>query len=418
MFVQQIIIVVALISKIQMVTFLRDYGYPINENNTISCTQSKQLNYKFTFQEFDRIPQVILNIWQLNMTQDENEVQTSISQVQKQSFILNIGCPKSGIVKQLRLKWFAIDDQRIQVINCYNMTEIKRKTFLHNNPNALSGYVSITSIGFKGKVNFYLKILDLNTTSVTIDILGNYENVTQLGYQVILGINGFFQQLNDNSFFQNFTSENLNYIVRSNQTLANCFYGFDYYNSGNFDFLNSMQESSTKKSFNYSIQPNGGGSYNSIFFIMIKIQTTFLPLQFQKLSIKLVKAIPQQYQAKIIISNQENDQIFQSIGEFQLIVDKSFDKVNLFTLLRCNTNSTIQSSFNKFQKSIILKQLNLTHQCDSNLNQINFQLVLNNMDETHQELKITISEFSCSVSQILYNQVKEELKLYEIYIQN
>ncbi|CAD8116412.1 unnamed protein product [Paramecium primaurelia] len=91
----------------------------------------------FKFQEFDRTPQVILNVWQLNITKDENQVQASRTKIQKQAFILNIGCQKSGIEKQYRFKWFAIDDQKIQVINSYKMTEIKQK-ILHNNPNAQS----------------------------------------------------------------------------------------------------------------------------------------------------------------------------------------------------------------------------------------------------------------------------------------
>ncbi|CAD8215160.1 unnamed protein product [Paramecium octaurelia] len=406
------IILLIFIDKIYTVTLLHDFDYPLNENKTRMCNQSNSLSYPITFQEYDRIPQVIFNVWQLNMTRDENEVQACVSQIENESFFVNIACPKSGNVEMLQFKWFAIDDQRIQVINCYNMTEIKIKTFQHNNPNTLSGYVSITSIGFKGKVDFYLKILQLNTTSVTVDILGNYENVTQLGYQIILGVDGSFKKLNDSYFSNQFTSEN--YKLESNYSLANCFYGFNFTNTQNFDFLSSIQENQTNNSFSYSIQPRGGGSHNSVFLIVQQIQTTYSPLQFQKLSIKQFEQVPQK-EAQIIISYQQGDYIFSNIVGHHIFVDKEFDKIQILTQINCEQRQSIRSTFNKFKKSVIQKSLHLTHYCDPNKKQINFELVLKNTDKSNTELVVNISKMNQSVSQIIYNQVKEEYILYEIF---
>ncbi|CAD8214755.1 unnamed protein product [Paramecium octaurelia] len=69
-------------------------------------------------------------------------------------------------------------------------------------------------------------------------------------------------------------------------------------------------QNQTNNSFSYSIQPRGGGSHNSFFLIVQQISTTYSPLQFQKLSIKQFEFFPQK-EAKIIISYQQGDYIFQ-----------------------------------------------------------------------------------------------------------
>ncbi|CAK89688.1 unnamed protein product (macronuclear) [Paramecium tetraurelia] len=409
------IILFTLMPKLYTVAFVHDFDYPLNENKTRACDNNNSLSYPIIFQEYDVIPQVIFNVWQLNMTKDENEVQASVSKIEKGSFFVNIACPKSGSVEAFKFKWSAINDQRIQIINCYNMTQIKKSTFIHDNPNAQLGYVSITSIGFKGGVKFYLNITQLNITAVTVDIIGNYENVTQLGYQIILGVNGSFKKLNDSFNSDNFTSQNYN--VESNSILANCFYGFDFSNSENFNFISSIDRNQTNNSFSYIIQPIGGGSHNSVFLIAEQIQTTYLPLQFQKLQITQFEDFAPQTESLIIILNQEEKDEFSTIGVFLKIIDKQFDKIQISTRIKCETNQTIKSTFNKFKNSVLQKSFNLIHRCDENIKQIKFDLDLTNADKSFNELIVNISKMRYTVSQIIYNQVKEEYILYEIYRQ-
>ncbi|CAD8196461.1 unnamed protein product [Paramecium octaurelia] len=213
------------------------------------------------------------------------------------------------------------------------------------------------------------------------------------------------KKLNDSYFSDKFTSEN--YKLESYYSLANCFYGFNFINTENFDFLNSIQENQTNNSFRYSIQPRGGGSYNSIFLIVQQIQTTYSPLQFQKLSIKQFEFVPQK-EAHIIISYQQGDYIFSNVGLHPIFVDKEFDKIQMLTQIKCEIYQTIRSTFNKFKKSVIQKSLTLIHRCDPNIKSNQLQIGFKNTDKSQLELVFNILEMSQYVSQIIYNQVKEE----------
>ncbi|CAD8196463.1 unnamed protein product [Paramecium octaurelia] len=78
------------------------------------------------------------------------------------------------------------------------MTEIKEKLFNTKNVKHYQDMCLQQALVLKEKQIFISKyfqidiqILQLkNTTSVTVDIFGNYENDTQLGYQIILGVDG------------------------------------------------------------------------------------------------------------------------------------------------------------------------------------------------------------------------------------
>ncbi|CAD8149853.1 unnamed protein product [Paramecium pentaurelia] len=62
-------------------------------------------------------------------------------------------------VLQLNVKWHAINDQRIQVINNFNRNDPKNETIIYNNPNALTGFLTLTSISFEIQINFKIEII-------------------------------------------------------------------------------------------------------------------------------------------------------------------------------------------------------------------------------------------------------------------
>ncbi|CAD8199965.1 unnamed protein product [Paramecium octaurelia] len=110
------------IDKIYTVTLLHDFDYPLNENKQeCAINQTPYLTQLFFKNTIDCLKQFL---------RFGNSICPGMKMKYKPlAFFVNIACPKSGNVEMLQFKWFAIDDQRIQVINCYNMTEIKRKTF-------------------------------------------------------------------------------------------------------------------------------------------------------------------------------------------------------------------------------------------------------------------------------------------------
>jgi hypothetical protein len=58
--------------------------------------------------------------------------------------------------------WIAIDDKRIEVINNLNANvtglSSQKFTFAHSNINALWGFITTTSLGFKGSIAYTLTV--------------------------------------------------------------------------------------------------------------------------------------------------------------------------------------------------------------------------------------------------------------------
>ncbi|CAD8044304.1 unnamed protein product [Paramecium primaurelia] len=389
--------------------------YPFESNETIVCNQTQPIQYSIKFSSIPRKPQVILNLWKIKMDKGISEVQASISHIKQSQFQVNIGC-KSGVLELFSFRWFVVDDQRIQVLDSFNMTNLTKKTFKHQNPNALTAFVIITSIGFTGKFDFFLKILEINQTTVTVDIQGNYANVSQLGYQIILGIQEAFIMVNQSYFNKSFKSQDFTLASTITKILAINFYGLNYSKDVNFDFQGADGPKNTTQEYRYYVYPNGGGSYNNIFWIMRNITTVFSPLKLQNLSIKNQKYINETFQTSIALFIYQTNLELTSTRTFQAIIEKQFKKIKILVSIKCQENFGIQSQFYKYSNRTLQKKFNFIHFCDSQIRQMIYEVQYQTIDDAHQELEIRIQGSNCSVFQILYNQVKVQKILFQISI--
>lgn len=74
------------------------------------------------------------------------------------AFTTLISCHEKRVIK-LEFRWYAFDDQRIEVISNFNMDDPDDKTFSIKNPNAKTGFVVLTSIHYIGPIYFLLSVI-------------------------------------------------------------------------------------------------------------------------------------------------------------------------------------------------------------------------------------------------------------------
>ncbi|CAD8106941.1 unnamed protein product [Paramecium sonneborni] len=101
-------------------------------------------------------------------------------------------------VTTIQIRWFAIDDQRIEVFNNFNMINPDDKTFQIKNRNAQSGFVVMTSIHYIGPIDFLLSMSQITVQQVTVSITkvaGKFTNLKQIGYQLIVAVDEAFVNL-------------------------------------------------------------------------------------------------------------------------------------------------------------------------------------------------------------------------------
>ncbi|CAK88670.1 unnamed protein product (macronuclear) [Paramecium tetraurelia] len=96
--------------------------------------------------QFENTPQVFFVHEQFDLNKAELGFQLAITAI-TQTCIDKIYCNMNRVIT-VSLRWFAIDDQRIEVYSNFNMANPDDKTFQIKNPNAKTGFVAITSFNY------------------------------------------------------------------------------------------------------------------------------------------------------------------------------------------------------------------------------------------------------------------------------
>ncbi|CAD8115259.1 unnamed protein product [Paramecium sonneborni] len=136
---------------------------------------------------FANIPQVILNPIVFDFGTASLYLQSIIEfqSISLTGFTLKITCTGNQM-NYYRFQWFAIDDERIQVITEANADPIASKQYPIKNPNANKAIASVISFGYKGGFDVSLTITELTSTHITIGISNANANLIHLGYQTAL----------------------------------------------------------------------------------------------------------------------------------------------------------------------------------------------------------------------------------------
>ncbi|CAD8094684.1 unnamed protein product [Paramecium sonneborni] len=386
------------------------------------CQNSYSNTYTIAFSNsFVNIPQVFLLLQHIDTPTLESEFQVSISSITLNNFQIYVFCPRPGVIWSIRFEWIAIDDQRIQVINSFNMIPPSDKTFNHQLLNADVAILAINTLGYLGQIDFQISITSLTKDSVSVGITkvtGKYTNLLQIGYQILLASQKDIIDLGLLTFIPDFTKGGIN--LESNKIFLLPFQGikFNYGRQQTIKILKTIGTSTVTINAN-----KWGGTYDASQYI---IQQVWLSYQFftnkasqcytMRISQKLERSSNSLPQFYVEIPNA--NQIYNSIGESTFRVYKPIFNIDFIVKAKCIYGKRIRSSFNKCNDCSISKTYEFKHYCHSQINLVSYFPQFQQSQNVNQEFKVKITENTCQIYQILYNQVKEEYTIINIYFQD
>ncbi|CAD8162491.1 unnamed protein product [Paramecium octaurelia] len=370
---------------------------------------------------FARPPKILINTILMDTNHPFVNYTFSITTVTTQSFTFNLECflgtifgPVYGIV----LKWLAIDDERIQIINEFNMYSFENKTYPLVNSNAETVFISLINFSYQGPVYFDILASELTKTSVSVTITdpnNTLSNLLFLGYQVILGVKEAITIIDVIKTTAIYTSPK--YVTQENSWLITPFVGF-YYNVNDNVRLNFTQYQDQQKIW-YTIESIYGFQYytpqtHQPTWIMYQFKTVFTAVDCITIRITQIKEKLAEFRNSFEVEIMETQQIVRNLGTTNLAIDKNYQLINLKVYARCFQLKKIQSYFNKCYGCLPQKTNQFSHNCYGAINTINYSVKLLPTIQANQELIIILSNLDCQIYQKLFNQVVTQVKLIEI----
>ncbi|CAD8202208.1 unnamed protein product [Paramecium pentaurelia] len=378
------------------------------------CKDGFQTTATLSFNgQFSNTPQVFLGLELLDFDRGI-DYRLSITAITTSNFDVSINCITSIQVFAVQFSWYAIDDQRIQVINNFNMDNPDIQTFNNINPNANQGIISITSLGIQGDIDFSLSISSITPTNVQVSITkvtGKFENLKQLGYQIILGTQEAFFETKTNSFTNPFNSGTL--IQQMNRWLFLSFTGFS---------MNSfLKEKVIRVSLplSYTLETFDVPFVKCNHLISwIAYQFTTIYKAFECQSVRLSQSNDNQVSTKPSIQIDIQELKIQLVSSYQQLIDKQMNSLNLNVYVKCQNTKKIVSQFLRCQDCAKNKYHKFSNYCNQQIDIVTYFLRYQSAQSFSKELSININSDGITITQVLYNQVKTIEKILEIQIQN
>ncbi|CAD8205197.1 unnamed protein product [Paramecium octaurelia] len=393
-----------------------DSGSYIDLNYTLgfNCLNNYQTTRTITFSNtFQNIPQVFMYQYQFDIPNQQTEYQFSIT-----NFQFFVKCTKAAQVWSLRHEWLAIDDKRVQVINCFNLNPPQDKVFNHQLLNVDTAIIGLTSIAYIGQIDFQLSITQITVNSISVAITkvtGKFQNLVQIGYQILLVSSRDIINNGLVTFQPDYTSAAMN--LEQNKWLILPIQGIQYSYAGQLTLR--MQKNIVASTVTFSFTKWQSDSP------LFRIQSVWLSQLFavnQALQCKTLRISQKldysqcnrpQFEIQILQSNL----IYDTIGQFTTTFFKPITNIDFVLLVNCITGKHVVSQFNKCNACPTQKYYQFNHYCHSQINLISYFPRFTQLDQVNQEFTITITSSSCQVKQILYNQIETEYIILNIQIQ-
>ncbi|CAD8115235.1 unnamed protein product [Paramecium sonneborni] len=358
---------------------------------------------------FYKIPQIILGLEHVDQ-QFPTDFRVTIQNVQKTSFDLYVICPGAQSVIGIKYQWYAIDDDRIQVINSFNNLFPTVQTFNHQLPSATKGIISIISFGVGGTMDFLLSITSLTSTQVTVDIT-SATSIKSLGYQVILGVEEAFQDTQIIHHTQTYTSGAIVQQPKSWFFLGYCGMAQEFGNGFRQKFVR------TSVSQSYTVT-TWYGAFIKAHHIRTWITyqfTTYKAFECYTIRISQLFDLEVAIKPQIYIDIGEINQSFSSSSE--VVFDKPITQLTISTYMKCAKSKKIVSKFLKCESCSSKNYYQFTHYCHGTINEINYfpRYRLNQL--VYKQLNIEILSDKITVTQPLRNPEVTNPVLIEIKIQ-
>ncbi|CAD8167853.1 unnamed protein product [Paramecium pentaurelia] len=362
--------------------------------------------------QFQEIPQIIITQSSIKFLSNEVDFRFEIQSITIQSFIIIYECRRD--VSQVNVKWHAINDQRIQVINCFNKENPKNETINHYNPNALNGFLILTSISYSQQINFIIEIIKITPLDVTVGI-SNTNNLRQIGYQIILGIDDSFVNLGK---FNAIKDDQITLPILPDKFFITPYVGFILTPIEGVNIFQSEDLTTNPGNLIFKIYEQQGDSLFSRNFhyriwISKTFSTVFKSYRYKKIQIIQKNYLDQDIQSSIQLKFDLENKIFNENGNYRLLIDKSSQFINVFFQLICQQDEKKQLEFQLFQRS--LNSFSSQYTCDNKIKLIECKMELIVESVAIQELLIVIENSNFQMKQILYNQIVEQIILFNAF---
>ncbi|CAD8190158.1 unnamed protein product [Paramecium pentaurelia] len=176
--------------------FVDHFSYKANTNLILYLSQTpfREEEYFIPFyQQFTQVPDVYLNIVKLDLEYTFPQgYSLDIISISTVGFKIKIVCESPERFYRVEFNWFAFDDERVQVINNFNITNPK-SSYIHTYQKdckiniVISNFVSYYALGSQ-----FNNLTGLILTPETVTISFYIENLKQIGYQILLSRSDIF----------------------------------------------------------------------------------------------------------------------------------------------------------------------------------------------------------------------------------
>ncbi|CAD8106964.1 unnamed protein product [Paramecium sonneborni] len=386
-----------------------------------ACMNSFTKTSTITFSgQFENTPQVITTLEFIDLTTASTQLEFQITSITKQTFSVMAYCGFNRVTT-IQIRWFAIDDQRIEVFNNFNMINPDDKTFQIKNRNAQSGFVVMTSIHYIGPIDFLLSMSQITMQQVTVSITkvaGKFTNLKQIGYQLIVAVDEAFVNLGLQSVTGAFNSGIL--PIQPNRWFAIAIQGFNYSNSKNIRVKAIFTNTPTTISYTwgtwYDIETPNTHSQIWIAYQFVNSYKALecFTIRTSRKYIQDLTNLPK-FSLKFDIVNQ----IYNTIGNYNYILDKSITPFIMSIEIKCQADMKIQAEFNKCNACNTQKFHVFKYNCFNQMNYVGFFPKFKQAFQQYNHLKINMQETSLEIIQVLYDQkiIEQTIVKIELFTQ-
>ncbi|CAD8046622.1 unnamed protein product [Paramecium primaurelia] len=400
------------------------YGNKFDEGFCLETCQQQNANFDcrdqipYTFiipfnYPFETIPQVFI-ILDLISVDVKTDFRIQIQDVTISNFSLLVVC-LTGWASCVRIKWYAIDDQRFQIINAFNTINLTEMTYQHKNKNVNTEFGLITLISHNfDEINFKLQIIEITSENVTVSLTKVPEDFlqqVQVGFQIILGPKEAFQ----NFLFIDSTNDYSKLIEeKQNAWFISPFtgMGYPYTDAVRLDKQYQFQGNSL---YQYSLTTWWSAftpCSHSHGFLSQVLTTKFYSLNLYQFEVKQKSQLGSA--TSISVHFLENNQMLNTTGEFYVTLEKDLTDIRIDINVVCPLGKWIESNFEKCLDCPIQKLYKQNYKCSNTLKELVFKIQYSKQVQAYSELLINISENLCDMKQILYNQKLEEIIMFSI----
>ncbi|CAD8122981.1 unnamed protein product [Paramecium sonneborni] len=420
---------------IWLIIFLKSQAYIVYDMGWFTClTHLEGFYYVKTIEfteTFRNPPQIFFTLQYFGIHEGANEYQFFCESINTKSFTIRI-IVVGQIPTGLTYLYQAYDDMRIEIINVFNLAQPKGNTYPHKNANAQNAILSLISLGYTGPIDFKIAISKVTKDSITVDLINNVvgkiENLKQIGFQILIGIEEAIKGAEIKFAHQSdmqFNVFNVNSIPGNQYEFTTSYQGFVYDPSKIVALSKKIVTTHPNNTFDYTIFTAPIVTDKTLVFTPCTSLQVFIIKYFKTIftPLKLYSAIVTQKRDLIFLNNPQIyikieilNKIITQPQIYETLIDKSIKTFSIQIEINCKNIVQIKSLFRNCQNCLFQQNYHSNHYCSSNLTLLTFNFKLTQSILSYQQLIFIVEQSRFTLKQVLTNYVETEVELIDIIL--